>query len=91
MDQARLSSAIDVQLIRTLAKMALQLLNKGLDEPSSESPSHVSRRHKGTQEASYDGSRAKPTGDGYKDAGPGHRSAPGAPLTLGRADDAPPT
>jgi hypothetical protein len=51
MGPASLSSAIDMRLIRTLAKIALRILDKGLDEPSSESLSHVSPEHKGTQEA----------------------------------------
>jgi hypothetical protein len=87
MEPASLSSAIDMRLIPTLAKMALQVLDKGQDKPSSESRSRVSPKQNQTQETSCDSSRAKPDGDCREDAGTGYRSATGAPLTLGSADD----
>jgi hypothetical protein len=59
MEPASVSSAIDMRLIRILAKMALQILDQGLDTPSHESPSHVSPEHKGTPEPSWDASKGR--------------------------------
>jgi hypothetical protein len=77
MEPASVTSAIDLRLIRTLAKMALRVLEQGRDAPSRESPSRVSPEHQGTPETSRDGSPGKPDGDGCKDAGSRHRSTPG--------------
>lgn len=87
MEPARVSSAVDMRLIRILAKMALRILDTGLDGPPSESFSRVSPGQQETQDTSRDGSRGRPDGDGYEDPGTGHRSAPGAPLPLGSTDD----
>jgi hypothetical protein len=87
MEPVRLSSEIDTRLIRTLAKMALRILDKGLDEPSSASLSPMSPEHKGTQETSCDSSRAKPQRDGCEDAVTARRSPTGAPLALVSTDD----
>jgi hypothetical protein len=89
MKPAHVNSAVDFQLVRTLARMALRVLEQGRDAPSSESPSRGSPEPKETQETSYGRSRAKPDGDGGEDTGTGHRSTSGAPLPLGRTDDAP--
>jgi hypothetical protein len=90
MEPASVTSPIDVRLIRTLAKMALRVLEQGRDAPSSESPSRVSPGPKGTQETSCDRSRAQPDGDGGEDAGTARRSPTGVPLAVGSADDVPP-
>jgi hypothetical protein len=74
MGTASASSAIDLRLIRVLAAMVLQVLEKGLEQPSTESLSRVSPEHQGTQETSDDRSRAKPQGDGCEEAGPARRS-----------------
>jgi hypothetical protein len=80
MEPASVTSAIDLRLIRILAKMALQLLDQGLDKPSRESLSHGNPEHKGTQETLRDGSFGKPDGDSGEDVGPGRQSATGTPL-----------
>jgi hypothetical protein len=64
MEPARVSSAIDMRLIRILARMALQVLDKGQDKPSRESLPRVSPKQNQTQETSCDSSRAKRDGDG---------------------------
>jgi hypothetical protein len=74
MGSASASSAIDLRLIRILTAMALQILEKGLEQPPTESLSRVSPEHQGTQETSRDSSRAKPKGDGCEEAGPARRS-----------------
>ncbi len=90
MEPAHVNSAVDVRLIRILARMALRILEQGLDEPSGERLSRGSPEPKRTQETSCDRSRAKPDGDGGQDAGSTHRSATGVRLPWGRTDDVPP-
>jgi hypothetical protein len=87
MEPARLNSAVDLRLVRTLARMALRVLEQGRDAPPSASPSRVSPEPKGTQETSGERSRAQPKGDDREDAGTTQLSATGAPLPLGRTDD----
>jgi hypothetical protein len=41
MEPASVSSAVDTRLIRILAQMAMQLLDQGLDAPSSKDLSRV--------------------------------------------------
>jgi hypothetical protein len=87
MEPARVNSAVDAQLVRTLARMALQILDQELNAPSSESLSRGSPEPKGAQETSRDNSHAKPDGDGGADRGTTRRSPTDAPLALGSTDD----
>jgi hypothetical protein len=59
MEPASASSAIDTQLIRTLAQMALRVLNQGLDEPSSESLSRVRPEPPETPETSSEAPKGR--------------------------------
>jgi hypothetical protein len=90
MGPAHVNSAVDLRLIRTLARMAMQILDQGLDAPSRERLSRVSPEPKGTPETSCASSRATPQGDGGEDAGAASPSPTGAPLAAGSVDDVPP-
>jgi len=59
MEPASVSSAVDMRLIRILARMALRVLDQGLDAPSSESPSRVSPEPPETPETSWDASKGR--------------------------------
>ena len=59
MEPASVSSAVDVRLIRTLAQMALRVLEQGLDAPSSESLSRVSPEPPDTPETSVDAPKGR--------------------------------
>jgi hypothetical protein len=59
MEPASVTSAIDLRLIRTLAKMALHVLEQGLDEPSSESLSRVHPEPPETPETSVDAPKGR--------------------------------
>lgn len=59
MEPASVSSAVDMRLIRILAKMALQILDQGLDTPSRESPPRVSPEPPDTPETSGDAPKGR--------------------------------
>jgi hypothetical protein len=59
MEPTSMGSAVDVRLIRILAKMALQILDQGLDTPSRESPSRGSPEPPETPETSWDASKGR--------------------------------
>jgi len=59
MDPASVSSATDLRLIHILAKMALRILDQGVDAPSRESLSRVSPEHLETPDPSGDASKGR--------------------------------
>jgi hypothetical protein len=59
MEPASVTSAVDVRLIRILAKMAWQILDQRQDEPSSESSSRVSPEPPEPPETSVDAPKGR--------------------------------